>query len=142
MEANWAALSTDVDDVPAGAPGHYQRHRPDQTLLYRVIAQHYPAFLARLDAEGRTLPLFVRLEFEAYFKCGLLEHGFMRVKGVIYQPAPNTSPNQRRRHVHLIDPTVSIATRDGQYTHNGTIECRHGDALRRQKLVGYPSAKI
>jgi ribosomal protein S27E len=65
---------------PPGAPGNYQCHRPEQTLLYQVIAQHYPAFLARLDAEGRTLPLFVRREFEAYFKCGLLEHGFMRVR--------------------------------------------------------------
>jgi hypothetical protein len=80
MEANWAAHSTDVDDVPPGAPEHYQRHRPEQTLLYQVIVQHYPAFLARLTAEGRTLPLFVRREFEAYFKCGLLEHGFMRLR--------------------------------------------------------------
>jgi hypothetical protein len=73
MEASGAALLTDADDAPPGAPGRYERHRPEQTLLYQIIAQHYPAFLARLAAEGRTLPLFVRREFEAYFKCGLLK---------------------------------------------------------------------
>jgi hypothetical protein len=30
--------------------------------------------------EGRTLPRFVRREFEEYLKCGLLEHGFLRVR--------------------------------------------------------------
>ena len=80
MEASGTALSTDVDDVPPGAPGQYESHQPEKTLLYQIIAQHYPAFLARLTAEGRTLPRFVRGEFEAYLKCGLLEHGFMRVR--------------------------------------------------------------
>ncbi|MCU7936695.1 MAG: hypothetical protein KZQ99_17755 [Candidatus Thiodiazotropha sp. (ex Dulcina madagascariensis)] len=28
--------------------GRYQRHRPEQTLLYRIIEQHYPAFIAHL----------------------------------------------------------------------------------------------
>ncbi len=60
MEASGAALVTDADDAPPGAPGRYQRHRPEQTLLYQVIAQHYPAFLARLAAEGRTLPRYVQ----------------------------------------------------------------------------------
>jgi hypothetical protein len=52
------------DDAPPGTPGSYERHRPEQTLLYQVIAEHYPAFLARLTAEGRTLPRFVQSEFE------------------------------------------------------------------------------
>lgn len=80
MEAGGAELFAEADDVAQGAPGHYERHRPEQTLLYQVIAQHYPEFLVRLRAEGRTLPRFVQGEFEAYLKCGLLEHGFMRVR--------------------------------------------------------------
>jgi hypothetical protein len=79
MEASGTALLTDADDAPAGTPGRYERHRPEQTL-YQVVAQHYPAFLARLTAEGRTLPRYVKGEFDAYLKCGLLEHGFMRVR--------------------------------------------------------------
>ena len=53
MESSGAALLSDADDAPPGAQGHYERHRPEQTLLYQVIAQHYPAFVARLTAEGR-----------------------------------------------------------------------------------------
>jgi hypothetical protein len=57
------------------APGglQYARHRPEETLLYRIVDDYYPDFLARLEAEGRSLPWFVRREFEDYLKCGRLE---------------------------------------------------------------------
>lgn len=32
------------------------------------------------EAAGRPLPQYVREEFEAYLKCGRLEHGFLRVR--------------------------------------------------------------
>lgn len=34
-------------------PPGYARHRPEQTLLYPLIEQHYPAFLAARAAAGR-----------------------------------------------------------------------------------------
>jgi len=34
----------------------YERHRPEQTLLYQIVEQHYPRFLAQLAAEERFLP--------------------------------------------------------------------------------------
>ena len=38
---------------PSGADGHvYERHRPEETPLYRIVETHYPRFLARLEAEG------------------------------------------------------------------------------------------
>ncbi|MDV5545241.1 hypothetical protein QM088_27110 [Klebsiella pneumoniae] len=40
---------------------------------------HYPDFIARLEAEDRPLPEYVREEFETYLRCGVLEHGFLRV---------------------------------------------------------------
>ena len=58
----------------------YERHRPEQTPLYALIEEHFPRFLERLDAEGVSLPHFVNEEFEAYLRCGRLEHGFLRVK--------------------------------------------------------------
>src|SRR5258708_37030953 len=58
----------------------YARHRPEETLLYQVINDYYPDFLAQIEAEGRALPRFVRREFEEYLKCGRLEHGFLRVR--------------------------------------------------------------
>lgn len=62
------------------APPGYQRHRPETTLSYQLVAQHCPAFRDRRAAEDRSLPRYVEDEFDAYLKCGLLEHGFLRVK--------------------------------------------------------------
>lgn len=58
----------------------YQRHRPEQTLLYRIVEQHYPTFTAHLAEQGTVLPGYVQREFEDYLKCGRLEHGFLRVR--------------------------------------------------------------
>ena len=64
---------------PTTTPGYY-RHQPEQTELYSVIARHYPRFVNEIERSGGYLPKFVRQEFEDYLKCGLLEHGFLRVK--------------------------------------------------------------
>jgi hypothetical protein len=58
----------------------YERHRPEKTLLYTLIEQHYPALIDQLEAQGKNLPLHVHQEFEAHLKCGRLEHGFLRVR--------------------------------------------------------------
>jgi ribosomal protein S27E len=60
----------------------YQRHQPERTVLYRTIATHLPTFFARPAWEDGTggWPAFVRREFEAYLKCGRLEHGLLRVQ--------------------------------------------------------------
>jgi ribosomal protein S27E len=58
----------------------YERHRPEKTLLYQLVEQHYPAFVTQLAAQGKVLPDYVHQEFEAYLKCGRLEHGFLRVQ--------------------------------------------------------------
>ena len=60
--------------------GRYQRHRPEQTLLYQIVDEYYPAFAAHLAEQGRGLPGYVQREFEDYLKCGRLEHGFLRVR--------------------------------------------------------------
>ncbi|HJW80953.1 MAG TPA: hypothetical protein VJ396_01815 [Acidiferrobacterales bacterium] len=46
--------------LPAGreaSPGHgvhrYERHRPEQTLLYQLVEQCYPAFVDQMVAHGR-----------------------------------------------------------------------------------------
>ena len=58
------------------APPGYGRHRPEATLLYRLVAEHYPRFRDRRAAAGKPLPRYVEEEF----KCGRLEHGFLRVR--------------------------------------------------------------
>jgi hypothetical protein len=53
----------------------YRRHRPEHTLLYQIVEQHYPAFVAHRAEQGRPLPQYVQREFEDYLRCGRLEHG-------------------------------------------------------------------
>ena len=31
----------------------YERHRPEQTLLYQLIEKHYPALIEQFDAQGK-----------------------------------------------------------------------------------------
>ena len=70
---------TDAGSI-SGEAEYYERHRPEQTLLYQIIDQHYPVFSALMAEQGRELPGYVAREFEAYRKCGRLEHGFLRVR--------------------------------------------------------------
>jgi ribosomal protein S27E len=65
---------------PFTDPPGYARHRPETTLLYRLVAQHYPAFRELRTTAGRPLPDYVQEEFDAYLKCGRLEEGFLRVR--------------------------------------------------------------
>jgi len=61
-------------------PPGYGRHRPEATLLYQLVQQHYPAFCELRAEAGRPLPGFVQEEFEAYLKCGRFEEGFLRLR--------------------------------------------------------------
>ena len=42
----------------------YQRQRPEQTLLYRIVEAYYPAITGYLAEQGRELPGYVQREFE------------------------------------------------------------------------------
>lgn len=59
---------------------HYERRRPERTLLYQLVTEHYPRFIEHLAAQDRTLPEYVQREFEDFLKCGRVEHGFLRVR--------------------------------------------------------------
>jgi hypothetical protein len=61
-------------------PPGYARHRPEATLLYQLVEQHFPTFRDVRAASGRPLPDYVQEEFDAYLKCGRLEEGFLRVR--------------------------------------------------------------
>ena len=56
-----------------GAPP-YVRHRPEQTFLYQLVEEYYPAFNAHLAAQGTDLPGYVEQEFDDYLECGRLEY--------------------------------------------------------------------
>ena len=65
--------------VAPANPASYQRHRPEETTLYRVVQAHLDTHLAFVDIEtgGVGLPTFVTDEFEAFLACGILAQGFL-----------------------------------------------------------------
>ncbi len=62
--------------APSAQPSRYEHRRPEQTPLYRLVQQHYETFAASVAG----LPQFVKDEFEAFLECGILAHGFMRLR--------------------------------------------------------------
>jgi len=70
-----------VQPTPAGNPVHYERRRPEETTLYRLVQEHLETFLDQLEAKtGASLPDFVKDEFDAFLACGILAHGFLRLR--------------------------------------------------------------
>ncbi len=47
---------------------HYERHCPEQSLLYQTVEKYYPDFLEQLAGQGKSLPTYVQQEFEDYLK--------------------------------------------------------------------------
>ena len=75
------AIGRQPQRAPDGAPVHYERHRPEQTTLYSLVQQHAATFFAQAETEaGADLPQFVKDEFDAFLKCGILAHGFLRLR--------------------------------------------------------------
>ncbi len=68
-----AATTDDGLDPPEFTVGH----RSSDTLLYRLVEQHLPAFLAHVEENyDKPLPRYVRNELDGYLRCGVLAHGF------------------------------------------------------------------
>ena len=64
-------------DAVREAGARYKRHQPELTLLYQIVETYYPEFLDFMESQGKTLPTHIKKEFDAYLKCGKLEHGFI-----------------------------------------------------------------
>ncbi len=46
-----------------------------------MISEHLDTFLAQVEAHtGTALPQFVQDEFDAFLECGILAHGFLRLR--------------------------------------------------------------
>ena len=53
----------------------YQRHKPEETDLYKIIEQTLPSFQSYLFNADISLPALVQDEFRSYLRCGMLRHG-------------------------------------------------------------------
>jgi hypothetical protein len=49
-------------------------------VLYRVVQENLETFLSRRRAESREVPGFVERELRRFLECGILAHGFVRVR--------------------------------------------------------------
>jgi hypothetical protein len=60
----------------------YRPRDPGHSVLYRVVEEHLDAFLdaAAHHADGARLPKFVEQEFRDFLTCGVLAHGFARLR--------------------------------------------------------------
>ena len=65
--------------APALRPA-YRPRDPRDAFLYRVVQENFQTFLRDREEEGRFVPRHVVREFESFLKCGVLAHGFMRLK--------------------------------------------------------------
>ena len=60
---------------------HYERRRPEDTVLYQLVQEHLETFLTQVELEtGSGLPDFINEEFNAFLDCGILAHGFLRLR--------------------------------------------------------------
>ena len=67
--------------APTAKPVHYARRRPEETTLYQLVQAHAESFFAQVEVEtGAGLPEFVKEEFDAFLECGILAHGFLRLR--------------------------------------------------------------
>ena len=63
-----------------GTAQGYVPRRPEESVLYTIVADHLETFLARARDRERIVPRFVETEFRSFLDCGILAHGFLRVR--------------------------------------------------------------
>jgi Transposase zinc-binding domain len=57
----------------------YRPRRPEESVLYGVVAGHLETFLAQQRERGRVVPRFVERELRAFLDCGIPARGFIRM---------------------------------------------------------------
>jgi hypothetical protein len=128
----------------------------EHTVLYRVIDEHLETFLetAQRHADGCRLPAFVEQEFRDFLTCGVLAHGFARLrcaecaferlvpfscKGRGFLLALHTPARRLRgpRHLLLLTPRFPRCIKGGRRGGSGNpwavVRSASGDLARRPR---------
>ena len=64
-------------------PANYRRRESEKTALHALVRGHLETLLAQArqaSADGSGYPMFVEKEFRRYLDCGVLAHGFARLR--------------------------------------------------------------
>ncbi len=64
--------------MPGTAASDYLPRRPDDTVLYRVVASHIETLFVTQLRRDRVVPRFVERELRSFLDCGILARGFLR----------------------------------------------------------------
>ena len=73
------AFMGQVDEILKLPNLEYERRRPEKTVLYQVIQNHYPKAIKN-HFTNKKAPFFIEKEFNNFLKCGILAEGFMRIQ--------------------------------------------------------------
>jgi hypothetical protein len=73
------AASGSCDAATGCTRPSYERRRPEEGVLHEAVRGELASFLAAAQGRERPVPRFVARELEAFLRCGLLAHGFVRV---------------------------------------------------------------
>jgi hypothetical protein len=86
----WAFAERAYVAAMSRSAGNYRPRDAAHAALYRVIDEHLGAFLEtiRRQADGVPLPAFVEQEFYDFLTCGILAHGFARLRCVVAYGTP------------------------------------------------------
>ena len=64
-----------------GALLHYERSRPKQATLHRLVQRHATSFIPHTETStGSELPRFIKDEFDALVECDLPTHGVLKLR--------------------------------------------------------------
>ncbi len=126
----------DASDARATAPT-CARHAAQLALSYALVQAHYPEVLAQLAAQGCPLPAHVRVAFEAYLRCGVLEHGFLRGACEHCRAEPRVAFSCRPR---VFRPSCGARRMAGSARH--LVENVFGAHSLRQRVLSAPSRKV
>jgi len=77
-----APVVTIARRLPAPEPDGYRRRQPELEELHKAVREHMATWLQQVDSDPSRgeLPAHVRDELDRFLKCGILAHGFVRVR--------------------------------------------------------------
>jgi hypothetical protein len=68
---------------PAAVTRVYQRRQPERTAAYQIVQHHLETWLSttrEAHPDDNPVPYYVERDLRKFLECGILAHGFARVR--------------------------------------------------------------
>lgn len=73
-------MEENKDKACLHSPGIYQPRCPEKTILYQVFQKYLETYLAQIRENDEYISSHIEKDFRQYLTCGILSHGFARVR--------------------------------------------------------------